>query len=51
MLYGNILNHSKSPAGNAPELLQKTDKMQQQEIVKELKAIMAIYDNKDCNED
>ncbi len=41
----------QAAAGHAPELLQETDKMQQQEILKELKAIMAVYDNKDCSED
>ncbi|VAW97146.1 hypothetical protein MNBD_GAMMA23-1283 [hydrothermal vent metagenome] len=33
------------------ELLQGLNKAQQQEILKELKAIMAVYDNKDCSED
>jgi len=33
------------------KLLQGINKTQQQEILRELKAIMAVYDNKDCSED
>lgn len=31
------------------ELLKEMGEAQQREILKELKAIMAIYDNKDCS--
>ncbi len=33
------------------ELFAQADKTQQREILKELKTIMAVYDNKDCSED
>jgi len=48
-LHIESLEHATS---NPPvELPQGMDKTQQQEILKELKAIMAVYDNKDCSED
>lgn len=47
----HIESLEQAMSNNTTELLQKTNKTQQQEILKELKAIMAVYDNKDCNKD
>ena len=41
------IHHSNS----LPELLKNTSSNQQQEILQELKTIMAVYDDKDCQED
>ena len=35
---------------NLPELLKQTSPLQQQEILQELKTIMAVYDDKDCQQ-
>jgi len=41
-----LLEHSQPSA-----LLKGMSQTQQQEILKELKSIMAVYDNKGCSED
>jgi len=33
-----------------PDLIRETTATQQQEILEELKTIMAVYDNKNCND-
>lgn len=43
-------NDSQQASAPLPEALRETTGRQQQEILDELKTIMAVYDNKDCND-
>ena len=46
----SIESNQTSHSTHISDLLEETTDTQQQEILEELKTIMAVYDNKDCNE-
>jgi len=45
-----LINHEKKLSTSLPDLLKQTSKIQQKEILDELITIMAVYDNKDCDQ-
>ena len=46
----NLINFEKVNTKPLPKLLNETSNAQQKEILDELINIMAVYDNKDCDE-
>jgi len=46
----NLINFEKDNTQSLPTLLNETNHAQQKEILDELINIMAVYDNKDCDE-
>ncbi len=45
-----LINAEKNNSVSLPKLLAQTSKIQRKNILDELIAIMAVYDNKDCDE-
>lgn len=45
-----LINAEKNNAIDLPKLLTQTNKVQQKQILDELISVMAVYDNKDCDE-
>lgn len=45
-----LINNEKDNSVSLPRVLAQTNKAQQKMILDELMTIMAVYDNKDCDE-